>query len=165
MPRFSSVIFALTALVFGLLAHVSSSSAQVVTATLTGNITDSSNASVPGATVRATDIATGTVHSTTTTASGIYNLTFLNPGTYRLEIEAKGFKTFSQDNLSLSVSTTVRVDATLTPGSSTETITVTADSPLLQSDNAEVAKNFSSQAVTDLPLASRNFEAVAGTLP
>jgi hypothetical protein len=139
-------------------------SAQVVSSTLTGNVTDSSGASVPSALVRATNLATGTVSSTDTTSAGVYNLTFLNPGTYRLEITAQGFKTFSQDNIELAVSTTVRVDATLPVGNATETVTITAESPLLQTDRAEVARNFAPQTVVTLPLANRNYEAMAGTL-
>src|SRR5690349_11657524 len=79
--------------------------AQVVSATLTGNVSDSSGASVPSASVKVTEQSTGTVNSTQTTVEGVYNLPFLSPGTYKLEIEARGFKRFSQDNILLKVST------------------------------------------------------------
>jgi hypothetical protein len=141
------------------------SKAQVVSATVTGAVTDSSGASVPNATVRAENVATKTVRSTTTTMEGVYTLTFLNPGVYRLEIEAQGFKKFVREGLTLDLSTTVRVDGVMTPGNMAETITVTAQAPLLQTDRAEVAKNFDSQSVTGLPLANRNFQALAGLLP
>ena len=135
---------------------------QVVTATLTGNITDSSGASVPNAAVKVTERSTGAVRSTTTSVDGVYNVPYLNPGVYRVEVDATGFKKYSQENVRLEVSTTARLDATMTPGSATETVTVTAEPPALQTDRAEVAKNFSAQAVAELPVANRNFQALAG---
>ena len=80
--------------------------AQVVTATLTGSITDSSGASVPNATVRVTENATGVVRSTKTSVDGVYNVPYLNPGIYLVEVDAAGFKKYSQDNIRLGVSTT-----------------------------------------------------------
>src|SRR5258708_2182181 len=154
-----SALFVLLALA-GTLAV--SSSAQVVSATLTGTIMDSSGASVPNATVKVTEVSTGTVRTTATSTDGVYNLPYLNPGTYRIEVEASGFKKFVQDNLRLDVSTTARLDATLTPGSANETVTVTGEAPALQTDRAEVAKNFAAQSVQELPVANRNFQALAG---
>ena len=136
--------------------------AQVVTATLTGSITDSSGASVPNATVKVTENATGVVRSTKTSVDGVYNVPYLNPGIYLVEVDAAGFKKYSQDNVRLGVSTTARLDATLTPGSASETVTVTAEAPALQTDRAEVAKNFATQSVAELPVANRNFQALAG---
>lgn len=156
--------FALVVL-FSLLALASLSSpvaAQVVTATLTGSVTDPSGGTVPNATVKVTENSTGAVRSTTTSVDGVYNVPYLAPGSYRVEIDAAGFKKFSQDNVILSVSTTARIDAELSPGSPSETITVNGEGPVLQTDRAEVAKNFSTQTVVDLPVANRNFQALAG---
>src|SRR5579862_1373726 len=95
---------ALTLCVLGLLlAPVSHS--QVVTATLTGTVTDDTGASVPRASVTATETTTGVSRSTVTSADGVYSLPFLSPGTYRVEIEKTGFKKFSRDSISLGVST------------------------------------------------------------
>jgi outer membrane receptor protein involved in Fe transport len=102
------------------------------------------------------------VRLTTTSADGVYNLPYLNPGNYRVEIEAPGFKKFTQENIQLGVSTTARLDATLEPGSPTETITVNAEAPGLQTDRAEVARNFSTQVVAELPVANRAFQFMAG---
>ncbi|HWB82720.1 MAG TPA: carboxypeptidase regulatory-like domain-containing protein [Bryobacteraceae bacterium] len=140
-------------------------SAQVVSATLTGNVVDASGASVPNATVRATNVGTGTVVSTTTTMEGVYTLTYLTPGSYNLEIEAQGFKKFVREGVTVNVSSTVRVDASMVPGTVSESVTVTGEAPLLQTDRAEVAKNFTTQTVVDLPVANRNFQALAGLLP
>ena len=136
--------------------------AQVVTATLTGTITDSSGATVPNASVKITGLSTGAVRTTTTSSDGVYNVPYLNPGDYQVEVDAPGFKKFTQQNVRLEVSTTARLDARLTPGSASETITVTGEAPQLQTDRAEVAKNFNSQTVAELPVANRNFQALAG---
>lgn len=136
--------------------------AQIVTATLTGTVTDASGASVPGASVRVTEASTGATRSTTTTSDGVYNIPYLSPGKYRLEVDAHGFKRFQQNNVELNVSTTARIDATLATGDASETITVTAEAPPLQTDRAEVARNFNQQTITELPIANRNFQAVAG---
>ncbi|HXB73858.1 MAG TPA: TonB-dependent receptor [Candidatus Acidoferrales bacterium] len=156
--RFVPIVVLLTA---GLML-IPASFAQVVTATLTGSITDSSGGSVPNANVKVTERSTGVVRSTNTSVDGVYNVAYLSPGIYLVEVEAKGFKKYSQDNVRLDVSTTSRVDATLTPGSASETVTVTAEAPALQTDRAEVARNFAAQAVAELPVANRNFQALAG---
>ena len=137
-------------------------SGQVVTGTLTGTVTDSTGAMVPSATVTATDQATGTSQATTTTANGIYNFSYLPPATYRITVEAAGFKRFVRENVTLNVSTVQRVDASLSPGNVQETVTVSGEAPLLQTEGAEVERNFSADTVRELPVANRNFQALAG---
>src|SRR5216684_8189906 len=90
--------------------------AQAVSATLIGTITDSSGATIPNATVTVTETQTGVSRKTTTTSDGVYTVPYLAPGVYRIEVENTGFKKFSRDNVGLTVSSTVRVDATLEPG-------------------------------------------------
>ncbi len=136
--------------------------AQVVTATLTGSIRDSSGASIPDAKVTVTQKSTGTSRTTNSSSDGVYNVPYLEPGNYQVDVEAKGFNRFSQANVVLDVSTVTRLDATLAPGDVGQTITVTAESPQLQTDNAEVARNFTAQTVRELPVANRNFQALAG---
>ena len=135
---------------------------QVVNATLAGRVIDTSGAVVPSAMVKATNNATGTVRSTTTTGDGLYTLPFLDPGTYHVEAEAPGFKKFSRNDVVLNVSTTAHIDVTLEPGNITETITVSGEPPVLQTDSAEIAQNFGSKTIVDLPIANRNFQALAG---
>src|SRR5438552_1273289 len=136
--------------------------AQAVSATLIGTVTDSSGATVPNATVTVTETQTGVSRKTATTSDGVYTIPYLAPGVYRIEVENSGFKKFSRDNVGLTVSSTVRVDATLEPGAITETVEVKAESPMLQTDRSEVARNFDTQNVRDLPLANRGFQALAG---
>src|SRR5436190_24200426 len=131
-------------------------------ATPIGTLTDSSGATVPNATVTVTETQTGVSRKTSTTSDGVYTVPYLAPGVYRVEVENPGFKKFSRDNVGLAVSSTVRIDATLEPGAVSETVDVKAESPILQTDRSEVARNFDTQSVTDLPLANRSFQELAG---
>src|SRR5262249_13901609 len=101
--------------------------AQAVSATLIGSITDSSGATIPNATVTVTETQTGVSRKTTTSSDGVYTVPYLAPGVYRVEVETTGFKKFSRDNVGLTVSSTVRVDAALEPGAITETVEVKAE--------------------------------------
>lgn len=138
---------------------------QAVTATLLGNVTDTSGAVMPNASVTVTEVRTGVTRTAQTTGQGIYTVPYLNPGTYRLEIEAPGFKRFARGGIELTVGTPVRVDAVLTPGEVTETIEVTAQSPILKTDRADVSQTFDTETIRELPLANRNYQALAGLLP
>ncbi|HEY2017472.1 MAG TPA: TonB-dependent receptor [Bryobacteraceae bacterium] len=146
------------------LIFISITNAQVVTATLTGTVTDASGATVPEAKVTVTEQDTGVARSAITSTDGVYSLPFLSPGIYRVDIERTGFKKFSRADVALGVSTVGRVDAILSPGSVQETIQVTGESALLQSETAEVARNFENQTVTELPIADRSAQAVAGLM-
>jgi hypothetical protein len=155
------VLALLAALALALLVPPTSIS-QVVTATLTGTVTDSSSASVPGALVTATEVSTGVVRTTQTSAEGVYSLPFLPPGTYKVDIEKEGFKKFTEANFELNVSSVGRVNATLTPGSQKETVQVTAEAPLLQVENADVSKTMDSTTATELPLQNRSVQSMGG---
>jgi hypothetical protein len=135
---------------------------QQVSATLIGTVTDPSGATVPNATVTATEVRTGVVRKATTTSDGLYTLPYLAPGLYKVQIEAPGFKKVVRENIDLPVSSSIRVDASLEPGAVTETVQVTSEAPPLQTDRAEVARNFNTANVTELPLANRSFQALAG---
>src|SRR6202021_2357474 len=114
-------------------------------------VSDSSGASVPGALVTATETNTGVSRSTQTSAEGVYSLPFLNPGTYKVDVDKQGFKRFTEANIELDVSSVGRVNAMLTPGSQKETVQVTGDSPLLQVESADVSKDIDTTTTTELP--------------
>jgi hypothetical protein len=139
--------------------------AQVVSATLTGTITDSSGAVVPKASVTAIEVRTGVEQTTISTGGGVYSIPFLTPGSYTVEVNASGFKKFSRTGVDITIGANVRVDITLTLGDVNQRVQVTAESPLLQTDRAEVAQTFETKEATDLPLANRNVEGVAALLP
>ncbi|MDX2152444.1 MAG: carboxypeptidase regulatory-like domain-containing protein [Bryobacteraceae bacterium] len=139
--------------------------AQMVTATLLGTVTDSSGAIIQDAAIVITETSTGVQRKTQSNSDGFYTQPYLPPGAYKVEIEVNGFKKFSRDNIELRVNSSVRVDASLEPGATTETVNVTAESPLLQTDRSDVNRTVSTQQVRELPIANRSFQALVGLLP
>jgi len=119
---------------------------------ITGSVIDPASAVVPGAKVTAKNVENGAVFETTTTATGDYTLTSLTAGKYQMAVEAAGFKKANMESVDVQVAQTVRVDMTLQVGASTDSITVTAESPLLKTENAEQSMNVKGDKVNDLPL-------------
>ncbi len=141
-------------------------SAQAVTGTLLGNVTDSSGAAVPGATVTATNVEKNTSRNVVSNEAGYYILTSLPNGTYTVDAELQGFKKVARQNVKVDVNTTVRVDLSLTVGQMTEEVTVSADSPVLQTDRTDTGRILESKMVSELPLTfNRNFQSLTMTVP
>ncbi|MGA7522813.1 MAG: TonB-dependent receptor [Acidobacteriaceae bacterium] len=129
--------------------------AQVTTADILGTVTDPSGAIVAKGTVTATDEATGVKHTVQLTSSGGYDLTELQIGSYQVKITAPGFKTFVS-RVTLAAGDRARVDAHLSVGSTSETVTVEAATPALQTNTSTVGTLISSQLTQNLPLNGRN---------
>jgi hypothetical protein len=138
---------------------------QAVTATVLGTVTDNSGGVVAGAAVTITETGTGQVRRLQTSDSGSYTQPYIAPGTYRVEVERQGFKKFVREAVPVSVSSTVRVDANLEPGTITEVVNVTSEAPLLQTDRADVNRTVTAQAVAELPVPNRSFQQLVGLLP
>ena len=119
---------------------------------ITGLVTDPSGAVVPAAKVTAIQVTTNVARSTVASSSGEFTITNLPVGAYRVDFEAAGFKTLSRSNIVLSAGSTVRVDATLTVGQISESVSVTAEAALIQTDSARVTTAVSPKFVEDLPL-------------
>jgi hypothetical protein len=132
-------------------------SGQIDTGSLTGTVTDGTGARVPNARVTVTNSKTAIVTSTVTTSSGTYVFEALNPGTYILSAAASGFSTYSVKDVRINVQQTPTIDIVLTPGSTTEEVTVTAAAPLLQAQTAEIGQTIDEAAVNDMPLNGRNW--------
>ena len=140
--------------------------AQAVTGTLLGNVTDSSGAGVPGATVTALDVATNTTRTAVTNESGYYIFSSLQNGTYTIDAELQGFKKVQRPSVKVDVNTTVRIDLKLEVGQISETLTVSAESPLLQTDRTDTGRLIESKMVAELPLSyNRNFQSLMLTVP
>jgi len=133
-----------------------------VSATLLGTVTDTSGGLVPNASVSVTEMNTGVSRTASTTEAGVYSIPYLSPGRYKVEISAPGFKKFARDNVEVTVASSVRVNAVLEVGVQAETVQVVAETPLLQTDRAEVARTFSTQPLHELPLAERSPQAIVG---
>ncbi len=132
-------------------------SAQIDTGGITGTVTDSSGAIVPGATITLTNDATGVILSTKSTSTGTYSLTAIRPGTYTLRGEAPGFEAFVDNGLQVHLQSTLTIDIPFTTGAVKQQVTVSAAAPLLQAENAAVGQTITSETVNDLPLNGRNW--------
>jgi len=146
-------VCALAALLFG----ANAAWGQEVTATITGTITDASGAPLAGASVTAKDMDRDTVWPATTNADGIYNILRIPVGSYSLRVEAKGFQTTLFPPFTLVLNQTARIDVQMKVGSVTETVQVSGETPLLQTQSTEVSTLIDAHTVSSLALASRNY--------
>ena len=128
---------------------------QATTADLIGRVTDDSGAVLPGATVTATHTGTNQVRSQVTTDTGDFAFNLLPIGTYEIRIELQGFKT-QVGRMTVASGDRARFDGRLEVGAITETVSVTAETPLLQTDSANVATLFTEKLVQELPSQERN---------
>lgn len=126
--------------------------AQGDRATITGTVTDQSGAVVPDAKVKAVHVGTNAERTTEASSAGDFTIPALQAGTYRLEVEAKGFKTLIRNDVVLTPGLTQRLDATLQVGEVSETVEVTAQAALLQTDNAKINTAVTQKFVNELPL-------------
>ena len=131
---------------------------QGSTGRVLGSISDQSGAAIPGATVTIEDVQRGTMRTLTTDTAGAYNAPNLLPGTYKVRVEYKGFRTVERQNIALEVGQDIRVDLSLQPGEQTQTVTVTETIPLVETTNAELGGTISNQIINELPLNGRNFK-------
>src|ERR1017187_2179105 len=130
--------------------------AQEVTATVSGRVTDSSGAVVPGVSVEVKNTQTNQVISAKTDASGNYVAPYLHPGTYDITAEATGFKKFIQTGLVLSVNQAATLDIGLQLGTVNEEVTVSAQALMLDVANADRGTVMDTNSVDELPLNARN---------
>ena len=93
-----------------------------------------------------------------TDASGDYVAPDLAPGTYKIHVEAKGFKSSERPSVTIEVATDVRADFSLQPGNVSETVTVSSEIPLLNTTSSTLGGTLSNQEINDLPLNGRNYE-------
>ena len=133
-------------------------SAQINTASLTGEVTDANGKAATGATVTAQNKATNVVQSVTSDGSGNYIFVTLPVGTYSVSVEAKGFKRAMSESITLQVAQKARLDFTLQVGGLEETVTVTANAALLTTQEATPGAVVENKLVTDLPLSARNWD-------
>src|SRR2546428_9143379 len=145
--------------------HCLKVNAQQTSATLVGTVTDSSNAVVPGATIRATNLATGVWREVITDDNGTYAFPFLPAGEYAVSASLAGFKTQKIDRVILGVQQTGRVDFQLTVGEVAQTISVQGGAILLQTETSTVGTVIDSTKIVELPLNGRNFVQLAQLIP
>src|SRR5215471_6907053 len=148
-----SLFAALTLLLFSVTLFRSSTTGRIL-----GTLTDQSGAAVAGATVVVTDTQRGTSRTAETDTSGGYVVPDLPSGTYRVQVQAKGFKGEERPNVQIEVASDVRADFALQPGQVTEIVTIYEQVPLVNSTSATLGGTLSNQEINDLPLNGRNYE-------
>ncbi|MEZ5404195.1 MAG: TonB-dependent receptor [Bryobacteraceae bacterium] len=130
--------------------------AQTSTSSISGTVSDSSTAVVPNAAVTATNEATGIQYRQQTTEAGLFSFPSLPVGTYRISVEAAGFKTAVRTGNILQISSPVAVDIQLEVGQASETVSVEAAAEQLQTSNATIGNVVERKAIVNLPLNGRN---------
>jgi len=130
---------------------------QEVTASIVGTVSDPSGAPINGADVKATSVERGNAFTTKTNDTGLYNITRLPVGNYKLEISAPGFQRSVYPPFTLVLNQTARLDVQMKVGQVTETVEVTGAAPILQTETTEVSSIIDSTSADKLPLATRNY--------
>src|SRR5882672_1617658 len=141
-PAASKLLHALAMAVFAAMVLLvpATTSAQESRGTITGKVKDASDAVMPGAPVKITDTARGATVTVTTNDAGLYQAPYLLPGAYQIVVEVNGFKKYVRSGVQLEI------------GQASDTITVTADTPTLDTTSASMGQTVDSRRVAELPL-------------
>ncbi|MDE0123312.1 MAG: TonB-dependent receptor [Bryobacterales bacterium] len=124
-------------------------------ATLTGTVTDSTDAVIPAAEIVIMNMETGESYATATNETGNYTIPFIKPGTFELIVTTPGFKQYTRAGIRLDTASNVRADAVLEVGEVTESVTVEADVPLLKTENSSVGGVIKNTSIANMPLLGR----------
>ncbi len=143
----------------------SAASGQESAAELRGRALDSQDAVLPGVSITITNQATGVYRQTVTNGDGTYFITAISPGIYAIDAELSGFKKYSRRDLRLDLGRTTTLDVRLDVGALTETVSVTADTPLVDITSKEVGGNVTTREATTLPSVNGNFVGLVALLP
>lgn len=148
------------------LAFTGTALSQTTSGSIAGNLTDPNQAAIAGATVTVTDDAKSFSQSATTDKEGRFVFPTLPPGTYRLTVEAKGFKKAERTGLLLVANDKLALgDIALEVGAASETVTVTAEATLVQSETAERSLAIQGEAIRNIAVNGRNYTALASLTP
>ena len=140
--------------------------AQATRGTILGTITDQTGAAMPGAAVTLTETRTNVSYNTVTNETGNYTFPNIVDGVYDVKAELSGFKTVVREAVRLAVNTSIRVDLSLAVGELSETVTVSGETPLLQTDRTDTGRVLESIQVAAMPLSfNRNFQGMLATVP
>jgi len=137
--------------------------AQSDRGTMTGTVSDATGAVIPGVNVVAVNTETSARYETVSTETGNYTLAQLPSGPYQLSAELPGFKKYVRQGINVLLAQTLRLDVRLEVGSANESVTITADAPLLKTESTEVAHNVSAEFLNNVPLLGIGRLASGGT--
>ncbi len=138
---------------------------QTVDTAIVGTVRDSAGASISGATLTVTSLATGIQKKAVTTASGEYSITYLIPGTYNVTIVASGFTSNQRTGVTVQLNSQTRIDAIMQVGRTSQTVEVTAAQPLLQNESSSLGVVVGTVSAEKLPLNGRKFNDLAILTP
>jgi hypothetical protein len=133
--------------------------------TITGTVTDPKQAAVPEASVTIHNTDTGIGRAATTNEVGLYSAPFLQPGRYEITVGKPGFAKLLRKDVTLQVGQTVTIDLTLTLQATSETVTITAETPVIDTEKTEMSQVVSQTQKDNLPLAGRRWESFALLTP
>jgi len=153
--RHSGIAGLFALLICSLLLLSSGALAQEFRATISGTVTDASGAVVTGASILVTETQSGTTNRTVSDNAGLYVVPFLPPGDYTITVTKNGFETLTRAGITLQAQEHPVINLALIVGSTNQTVTVTAEAPLVDQENASVGQVISTESVDDLPLNGR----------
>jgi hypothetical protein len=146
----------LAAIAVGMLFVPTISRAQTTSGTILGTVTEQTGAVVPNTPVQLINSGTSTQTQTKTNDSGFYQFVDVQPGIYRIVVQKQGFKQLSRGSIELQVDSKIQVDLSLEVGSSTETVEVSASTPLIEADTVSLGTVVDQRETNELPLNGRN---------
>src|SRR5918996_852611 len=139
--------------------------AQTPSGEISGTIVDSSGSVLPGVRVTLTNAATNATRLTQSNESGVYVFPAVPPGTYALKVELEGFSTAEQTNINVQVGSANRFPFTMAIGQLTDVVSVVADTPVIQTQNASIGTVIENRSIVELPLNGRNYLQLASLIP
>lgn len=159
-----TLTFRVAGLLFGL-AVLSPLIAQTLDTEILGTVSDPDAATVAGATVTISSLASGITRTVTTATDGKYEVRYLVPGEYTVEVRAAGFRTERRSGVVIQINQQARIDFTLKVGDVQQTIEVNAAAPLLQTENATLGEVVATERILNLPLNGRSFVQLSSLTP
>ena len=164
MPFLKVAALSLICLV-GSTCLVSSATAQETRGTFSGTVTDSTGASIAGAVVVVTNIDTNNAVEATTNSTGYYEVPLLIAGQYQMTVTSSGFKKLVRSGLTLGLGEQQKIDLTLEVGNASESVTVSAESPILDTSTNSSGKTLTTRELQDLPVLANNIIIQARMVP
>lgn len=155
MPKRQSCLF-LFGVLIAILLSTPNFYAQTSFGSIVGAVTDSSGAPVPDAQVTLTNLATTEKHDMKSSADGLYQFVNLAPGQYRVEAQKPGFKRINREPIIVETQSTAKIGLTLQIGDVSQTVEVTAQTPLIQAESSSLGQVIDERKTTELPLNGRN---------
>ncbi|HKE59264.1 MAG TPA: carboxypeptidase-like regulatory domain-containing protein, partial [Pyrinomonadaceae bacterium] len=132
---------------------------------ISGTVLDQNGAAVPGATVTITNLGTNQATKVTTSSTGTYSISSLEPVTYRVVVEATGFKKSIIESVKVDTASVAAANVTLETGAVAETVTVNGDTPLISTETGTTSQTIGERQLRDLPLNNRSVLDLAVTAP